>query len=146
MLQEYWCLPSMFSKWILTCTWKVLPITSNLGHSKLIFSSWSSVCVWSSSFHLWGLCSYLGKFPLRKWLLYSSEKWNRVLCICGPPKHLSSPSPATTAMSSSSRQTFWYITKATVATKGIILHMLWQRFCKGLTESYSLNHLPAHIM
>ena len=25
------------------------------------------------------------------------------------------------------------ITKATVATKGIILHMLWQRFRKGLT-------------
>ena len=69
MLQEYWCLTSMFSKWILTCTRKVLPITSNLGHSKLIFSSWSSVCVWSSSFHLWGLCSYLDKFPLRKWLV-----------------------------------------------------------------------------
>jgi len=77
--------------------------------------------------------SYLHEFPWRKWLLCGFEKQDRVLCIHSPPKHLSLPSMATSAMSSSSRQTFWYITKVTAATKGIILHNAIRRFHKGWT-------------
>ena len=49
----------------------------------------------------------------------------------GPPKHLSSPPAATTAMSSNSRRTFCCITRTTVATKGIILHTRYRDFVKG---------------
>ena len=63
------------------------------------------------------------EISVEEWLLCSSEKRNKVLCIRGPHKHHSSPSAATTTLSSST-WTFWYITKATAATKGvIILHM-----------------------
>ena len=75
--------------------------------------------------------SYLHEFPWRKWPLCSSEKQKRVLCIRSPLKHLSLPSATTSVMSSSSRQTFWYITKVTAATKGIILHMQYGDFIKG---------------
>ena len=33
--------------------------------------------------------SYLHEFPWRKLLLCSTEKWDEVLCIRSPPKHLS---------------------------------------------------------
>ena len=101
------------------------------GHSKLIFSFWSYISICSSMIQFMRTTVNMHKFPWMKWLLCSSEKWNGVLCIRRPPKHLSSPSVATTMMSSSSRRTFWYIRKATVATMGLILHMQYGDFIKG---------------
>ena len=74
----------------------------------------------------------VGSYTWKKWLLCSSEKRDRVLCIHRLPKHLSAHSAATTAMSSSSRWTFWYITKVTAATKSITLYMQWWHFHEGL--------------
>ena len=85
-------------------------------HSLLLCSKWLAKLIFSICMSVFHDSIYMHEFPWRKWLLCSSsEKRNWVLCSCGPPKHHSSPSAAITAMSLSSRWTFWYITKATVA-------------------------------
>ena len=106
-----------------------------------LYFLWSSARIWFSWFNLWGLPSCLCEFLWRKWLLCSSEKRNGVLCICRPCKHLSSSSVATTTMSLSSRWTFWYITKATTATKGVICN--GRDFIKGYC---SLIVLISHLL
>ena len=67
-------------------------------------------------------------------LLCSSEKQNGVLCIRGPRKYLPSPHSLRLHVLPRCHQAAGELSaKVTAATKGIILHMQWRTFCKGLT-------------